>query len=74
MWVWSIAWVVETCVIGTAGYYLEDVAMKMERVFPRIIVVQHNLHDFVLSKYKGVCVTSVDGWVCSVGTSGKDGV
>jgi len=33
MWVWSIAWVVETCVIGTAGYHLEDVAMEMERVF-----------------------------------------
>jgi hypothetical protein len=41
---------------------------------PRVVVVQYDFHNFVLSKDESVCVTAVDDRVCSVGAGGKDGV
>jgi hypothetical protein len=38
---WGVAWVVETCVIVTAGDDLEDVAMEVKGVSRVVVSIQH---------------------------------
>jgi hypothetical protein len=45
---------------------------KVSDALSRVIVVEHDFHDFVLSKDKGVCVATVDYGVCGVGAGGED--
>jgi hypothetical protein len=52
----GVPWIVETCIILTALDDLERVTMQVERMFPRIIVVDHNLDDFVTAKNERVGV------------------
>jgi hypothetical protein len=74
VWSWSVVWVVKTCVVVAAGYDLEGMTVEMEGVFSRVVIVQYDFHNFVLSKDESVCVTAVYDRVCSIGAGGKDGV
>jgi hypothetical protein len=45
---------------------------KVSDALPRVIVVEHDFHNLVLSEDKGVCITSINDRVCGVGAGGKD--
>lgn len=45
-----------------------------EDALSRVVIVQYDFHNFVLSKDESVCVTAVYDRVCSIGAGGKDGV
>jgi hypothetical protein len=70
----SIIRIVEACVVVATGYDLERVAVEMEGVFSRVVIVEDDFYDFVLCEDEGVCVAAVDGGVGCVGAGGEDGV
>lgn len=66
--------VVDSSIVLTSGNKLEGMAVKMERMLARVVVVEDDLDDFVLPKDKGVGVASVNNWIGGVGASRKNSV
>lgn len=48
--------------------------MEVERVFPRVVIVEDDFDDFVMCEDELIRVCTVDEGVSGVGASGEDGV
>ena len=53
---------------------MERVAVEVERVFPRVVIVEDDFDDFVVCEDELIRVCTVDEGVSGVGASGEDGV
>ena len=54
------------CVFFTAVHDLECLAVEMERMSSRVIVVENYFHNLAVLEDEGVCVGSINGWVSCV--------
>jgi hypothetical protein len=62
------------CVFFTAMNDLEVLAVQMEGMSSRVIVVEDDFHNLAVFEDKGICVGSVNGWIGSILAGGENGV
>ena len=67
----TVVGVESACFFGGAGDDLEGVAMKMEGVLSRVVVIENDFDDLILGEDEGVGVVAVDQGVCCVGAGGE---